>query len=399
MKKILVTVMAFQAASSLLAHEIEGGSNSGLFGLKPEYIHVLLNPLPVYGLGIGLIILLFGLLLRKPSARTAGLFVCALCAASAWPVLYFGQHGYNHLYPQLDTESQQWLDAHMSRAERFIYLFYATAALAVSSLVCLKKFPKAVSALSTATLLLSAASLGIGGWISRAGGEVSHSEFRTEGAAPEAPAHEHQHGDHGEKPTNYTNTKAEPHEQHETRPPVETNVASPAASEHAGAAHQHQQPRSQTATNPPAHQLEATAATSTNVPPHEHAVGTSTNATHSHAPPPTAGYTVSSRLTDTPEGLWTQLHRHQAELKSAIAAKQVDQIHPHAEALKLLTAALVQVVHPDHKASVEAGADTINQAISAAHKSAHAEDLPGVESHFKEFNEALQQLQEQMRKQ
>jgi hypothetical protein len=28
---------------------MEGGSNQGLFGLKPEYVHVLLNPLPVYG--------------------------------------------------------------------------------------------------------------------------------------------------------------------------------------------------------------------------------------------------------------------------------------------------------------------------------------------------------------
>src|SRR5947207_2655576 len=135
MKKIFITVMAVQATSTLLAHEMEGGSTSGLFGLKPEYIHVLLNPLPAYGLAIGVLILLAGFIRRNNAIRVTGLVLCTLCAASAWPVLYFGQHGYNSLYPQIDTESQQWLDAHMSRAERFIYFFYATAALGLSAVI------------------------------------------------------------------------------------------------------------------------------------------------------------------------------------------------------------------------------------------------------------------------
>jgi hypothetical protein len=208
MKKILIITALAACGPALHAHVIEGGSTSGLFGLKPEYLHVLLNPLPVYGLAIGFAVLLFGLLLRKPAVRTAGLWICALCAASAWPVLYFGQHGYNHLYPQLDTESQQWLDTHMSRAERFIYLFYATAVLGLASLISLKRLPKVVLTLSVVTLLGAAASLGIGGWISRAGGEASHSEFRSESAAPEPPAHEHHHAGAAEQPaTNVTHER------------------------------------------------------------------------------------------------------------------------------------------------------------------------------------------------
>src|SRR5438552_15153930 len=93
MKKILIIVASALYSRALLAHEMEGGSTSSLFGLKPEYVHVLLNPIPVYGLGVGFLLLVFGLLLSKPPVRTAGLWVCALCAASAWPVLYFGQHG------------------------------------------------------------------------------------------------------------------------------------------------------------------------------------------------------------------------------------------------------------------------------------------------------------------
>ena len=33
---------------------------------QPEYIQVLINPLPVYGLAMGLIGLMIGLVLRKP---------------------------------------------------------------------------------------------------------------------------------------------------------------------------------------------------------------------------------------------------------------------------------------------------------------------------------------------
>src|SRR5438105_9053787 len=142
MKKIAAIAIAILIAASLLqAHEMEGGSTSGLFGLKAEYIHVLLNPLPVYGLGTAALVMVFGLTRRNPGARTLGLVLMALCAASAWPVLLYGQHGYNHLYDQLDTESQQWLDIHMSRAERFIYAFYATAAVAAVKLLVQKKFP------------------------------------------------------------------------------------------------------------------------------------------------------------------------------------------------------------------------------------------------------------------
>ena len=190
LKNLLMLLIAVSAtASTALAHDMHmAGSKEGFLGLKPEYLHVLLNPLPVYGLGIGIVTLAIGLLARNKSTRTAGLIITAICAASAWPVLYFGQHGYNNLAPMLDTESHQWLDEHMNRAERFIYFFYATAVLAIAALAFPKKFPKACIPLALLTLTLGAVSLGIGGWISRSGGQVSHSEFRT-GQEPEnAPA-------------------------------------------------------------------------------------------------------------------------------------------------------------------------------------------------------------------
>lgn len=198
---IVLTVLF--GASVALAHNPEGGSTSGLFGLKPEYVHVLLNPLPVYGLLMGVLVLAVALLARSTAARNIGLVVIVLCSASAWPVLVYGQHGYNELYPLLDTESQQWLNAHMERAEDFIYAFYVTALLGLAALALQKKFQRSAKALTLLTLIAAIVSLGIGGWISRAGGEVSHSEFRN--GPPPATAPEHQHDSQGHAGETETN--------------------------------------------------------------------------------------------------------------------------------------------------------------------------------------------------
>ena len=196
MKTIATTVLAVLFGTSVaFAHQMEGGSTEGLFGLKAEYVHVLLNPLPVYGLAVGVLALIGGLFARSQPARIVALLLIVVCSGAAWPTMYYGQHGYNHLQPQLDTESQQWLDVHMHRAEQFIYAFYATAILGVAALACFKKFPKAASTLSLVTLLASLVCVGVGGWISRAGGQASHSEFRTRppptNAAPQQHQHEH----------------------------------------------------------------------------------------------------------------------------------------------------------------------------------------------------------------
>src|SRR5881409_2497447 len=137
MKRLIAGIIAFVIGRAVaVAHEsVEHGSTEGIFGLKPEYVHILINPLPVYGLGIGTVSLVAALLARSRKTEVVALAIIVLCSVAAWPVLYFGQHGYNHLYPQLDDESQQWLDVHMHRAEQFIYAFYATAILGIAALV------------------------------------------------------------------------------------------------------------------------------------------------------------------------------------------------------------------------------------------------------------------------
>lgn len=194
MKTFLATLAAaLMFASTALADEVhEHPAGSGLFGMPPDHVHVLLNPIPVYGLFMGLLTLSAALLARNRTAQAIGLGVVILASASVWPVKYYGENAYQSVRQISDEQGRHWLDEHMERADKLINVFYATALLAIVTLVSQRKFPKAATPLAIATLIVGAASLGAGGWISRAGGHIRHPEFR---------------GGHGESSTN-----AAPHE-------------------------------------------------------------------------------------------------------------------------------------------------------------------------------------------
>lgn len=76
--KILATItvaallgMAEVCADEQETHERkhEHPEGPGLFGYPPEYVHVLINPLPTYGLGLGILVFGAALLARSKPAR------------------------------------------------------------------------------------------------------------------------------------------------------------------------------------------------------------------------------------------------------------------------------------------------------------------------------------------
>jgi len=151
---------------------------------RPEYVHVLLNPLPVYGLAVSVLGLIIALLSRARAARVTALALVMVSAASAWPVYHFGEAGYDRVKTIVDDAGDKWLDEHMRRGERLIYVFYVVAVLSAIGIVAEFAVPKAAIPLAIATLILAGANLGVGLYIAYAGGRVRHKEFRFE-APPE----------------------------------------------------------------------------------------------------------------------------------------------------------------------------------------------------------------------
>ena len=147
---------------------------------QPEYIHVLINPLPVYGLTAGLIGLFIAIWQRSRQATIVALVLVLISAASAWPVYEYGEQSYDRVLSMADNDGRAWLAEHKERAENLIWFFYALAILSAIALMAPAKWPKSSLPLAIAVLLLGAISLGTGGYISYAGGRIRHREFRLE---------------------------------------------------------------------------------------------------------------------------------------------------------------------------------------------------------------------------
>jgi hypothetical protein len=145
---------------------------------QPEYIHVLLNPLPVYGLAVALVGLIVALFLRSRPAQVATLIVVLICAASAWPVYEFGEQAKDRVLSMENEAGGAWLEEHEDRAEDLIWLFYGLAILSAAALFAPRIWPRSSTLLVTAVVLLGAATLGAGGYIAYAGGKIRHREFR-----------------------------------------------------------------------------------------------------------------------------------------------------------------------------------------------------------------------------
>ena len=146
---------------------------------QPEYLHVLLNPLPLYGLGIALFGLIAATYLRSRAAQLAALVLVFATAISAWPVVYHGDQAYDRVLSMADEAGQDWLKAHVHRADQLIYLFYATALIAGCAIFFPKKWPRTTTPLVIGTMVLAMLSLGAGTYIAHAGGKIRHREFRS----------------------------------------------------------------------------------------------------------------------------------------------------------------------------------------------------------------------------
>jgi hypothetical protein len=156
---------------------------------QPEYLHVLLNPLPVYGLAIAVFGLITAMCLGTRGGQVTALVLIFICAASAWPVAHYGEAAEDRVLVAADNDGQAWLKAHAHRADDLIWIFYVLALVSAAAIFAPKKWPKTTRPLAVATLILAIASLGAGSYIAYAGGKIRHREFRTV-PPPERPAAE-----------------------------------------------------------------------------------------------------------------------------------------------------------------------------------------------------------------
>ncbi len=146
---------------------------------QPEYVHVLLNPLPIYGLAGGLFAYLAALAARSRPAQALALSLILAAAASAWPVAHFGHAAYDRVYSMSGAPARAWLNWHQNLAQRALWACTATALLSAAGLGCLWKAPRRYPVLASAAVASAVASLTLSGLCGFAAGKIRHSEFRS----------------------------------------------------------------------------------------------------------------------------------------------------------------------------------------------------------------------------
>ncbi|MDQ2867992.1 MAG: hypothetical protein M3R59_06210 [Verrucomicrobiota bacterium] len=158
---------------------------------QPEYVHTLLNPIPIYGLVVGVIALIAALFWRNVSVQKAALVIVFLASLSVWPVMLFGGKAKERIIPMTaDADGEAWLSAHEQRADNVVWVYYTTAALSLAALVLPRFYPKARMPLVMLTALLGCGALVAGSYIAYAGGRIRHREFRLEPPPSQSPDRE-----------------------------------------------------------------------------------------------------------------------------------------------------------------------------------------------------------------
>ena len=145
---------------------------------QPEYVHVLLHPLPIYGLAAGVFSLVVALITRSRSGQAIALLLILLTAASAWPVAHYGHAADDRVYSLSNDAAQKWLNWHEYLAERIVWVHYATSALAAATLIGLWKFPRLHRLALVLMTVAAVIALGLGGFLAFVGGKIRHGEFR-----------------------------------------------------------------------------------------------------------------------------------------------------------------------------------------------------------------------------
>ncbi len=145
---------------------------------QPEYVHVVLNHLPVIGLLAGLLVLAISIFQKSRTTSIASYIVILIMALSVIPVSEFGEKAVDQVESLLDAPAHQWLHEHQERAEKTSWVFYATALAAAGGLFLPRFIPKSALFFLWTTLLVGAVALAGGIWTAAAGGKIMHREFR-----------------------------------------------------------------------------------------------------------------------------------------------------------------------------------------------------------------------------
>jgi len=145
---------------------------------QPEYVHVILNHLPITGLLVALVGLLIAICVKGRATLIFALAMVGVLGLSAWPVAHYGEQGFDRTLAMSDEAGARYLEHHQVLANRWIFLFYLTSGAAVAAMMVGWKWPRYLRLAAGLVAVLALSSLVAGAVIAEYGGQIRHREFR-----------------------------------------------------------------------------------------------------------------------------------------------------------------------------------------------------------------------------
>lgn len=146
--------------------------------MNDAHFHLVVNHLPIVGVLIGFLVLLAGLIMKKPQVKNTALGIFIFSALTALVAFLTGE-GAEEIVENLPGISETLIHQHEEYAELFLTMMLILGGVSLITLFLqYKKMPFSKYGI-IAVLLLSMVSIGVAKYVGTSGGEITHIEIRS----------------------------------------------------------------------------------------------------------------------------------------------------------------------------------------------------------------------------
>ncbi len=149
--------------------------------MNDAHFHLVVNHLPIVGVLIGFLVLLVGLITKASQVKITALGIFLFSGIAAIGAYYTGE-GAEDIVENMSGISETLIHDHEEFAERFLTFILILGSTAVMTFFLELKKLKFAKYGFLLVLILSIISIGLAKYVGTSGGEIRHTEIRTENA-------------------------------------------------------------------------------------------------------------------------------------------------------------------------------------------------------------------------
>lgn len=162
--------------------------------MDSAHLHLLLNHVPVLGTVVGLILLGVAMLRGGEELKKVSLMIFVVSALITIPTYLTGESA-EELVEDLAGVSESLIKRHEDAALISLIAVEVLGLVALGAVVLFNRSSRAAKFLVTASLMLAVATVGLMARTANFGGQIRHSEIRTQGSSNAPHAVKSGHGD------------------------------------------------------------------------------------------------------------------------------------------------------------------------------------------------------------